>query len=356
MPPDFHAATFSARLLDWFERHGRHDLPWQAGRSAYRVWISEIMLQQTQVATVIPYFERFMARFPDIRVLADAELDEVLHLWTGLGYYARARNLHKAAQQIRDSHDGRFPANFEQVLALPGIGRSTAGAILAQAHEQHFAILDGNVKRVLARYHAVDGWPGEKAVENRLWELAESYTPTRRIRDYTQAIMDLGATVCRRRQPDCPTCPLADGCQARRQGNPHDYPGRKPRKALPVRQTTMLILQNSAGEVLLEQRPPAGIWGGLWSFPECPPQTPPKQWCASQLGLEANELTPRAPLRHTFSHFHLDIQPLCGEIRGAPTRIMEPSKRVWYNTRRPDERGLPAPVKALLQQLATESD
>ncbi|MDR9435579.1 MAG: A/G-specific adenine glycosylase [Thiohalophilus sp.] len=359
MPPEAKPttqATFSGRLLDWFDRCGRHDLPWQAGRSAYRVWVSEIMLQQTQVATVIPYFERFMARFPDIRALADAELDEVLHLWTGLGYYARGRNLHRAAQQIRDQHGGQFPTDFEQVLALPGIGRSTAGAILAQAHEQRFAILDGNVKRVLARYHAVPGWPGEKAVERRLWELAETYTPTDRIRDYTQAIMDLGATICRRRQPDCPACPLAEGCQARRQGNPHDYPGRKPRKALPVRQTTMLILQNSAGEVLLEQRPPAGIWGGLWSFPECPAQTPARQWCAKQLGLETTELAPQPPLRHTFSHYHLDIQPLRGHITAQDSRIMEPSKRVWYNTRRPDERGLPAPVKALLQELAATSD
>jgi len=361
MPPEHppeqsNPALFSQRLLGWFAQYGRHDLPWQQDRSAYRVWISEIMLQQTQVATVIPYFERFMSRFPDIKSLAGAELDEVLHLWTGLGYYARARNLHRAAQQLRDQHGSDFPDDFEQVLALPGIGRSTAGAILAQARDQRFAILDGNVKRVLARYHAVPGWPGEKTVENRLWALAEHYTPTQRVRDYTQAIMDLGATVCRRRQPDCPACPLAEDCQARRQGNPHDYPGRKPRKALPVRQTTMLILQNAAGEVLLEQRPPAGIWGGLWSFPECPPDTPPQQWCASQLGLEAGELTPQAPLRHTFSHFHLDIQPLCGQIEGQLPRIMEPSKRVWYNTRRPDERGLPAPVKSLLQELATASD
>ncbi|MFO8024964.1 A/G-specific adenine glycosylase [Thiohalophilus sp.] len=356
MHPDPDSSPFSDRLLGWFERCGRHDLPWQAQRSPYRVWVSEIMLQQTQVATVIPYFERFVARFPDIRSLADAKPDEVLHLWTGLGYYARARNLHRAAQQIRDQHDSRFPDDFDQVLALPGIGRSTAGAILAQAHEQRFAILDGNVKRVLARYHAVEGWPGEKSVENRLWELAESYTPGHRIRDYTQAIMDLGATLCRRRQPDCPACPLSDGCQARRHGDPHDYPGRKPRKALPVRQTTMLILQNSAGEVLLEQRPPAGIWGGLWSFPECPVQIPARQWCTEQLGLETSELAPQPPLRHSFSHYHLDIQPLRGRITAQNPQIMEPSKRVWYNTRRPDQRGLPAPVKALLQELAATSD
>ncbi|MGD8407681.1 MAG: A/G-specific adenine glycosylase [Thiohalophilus sp.] len=349
-------ARFSRALLKWFARHGRHDLPWQQDRSPYRVWVSEIMLQQTQVATVIPYFERFMARFPGIRELADAGIDEVLHLWTGLGYYARARNLHRAAQQIRDQYQGQFPDDFEAVLALPGIGRSTAGAILAQARDQRFAILDGNVKRVLARYHAIEGWPGEKAVENRLWALAEAYTPNRQVRDYTQAIMDLGATVCRRRQPDCAACPLETGCKAHDQGNPHDYPGRKPRKALPVRQTTMLILQNAQGEVLLEQRPPAGIWGGLWSFPECPPNTPAREWCARQLGVKTGELSPRAPLRHTFSHYHLDIQPLLGRIQGATSTVMEPSKIVWYNTRRPDERGLPAPVKTLLQELAGRPD
>lgn len=347
---------FSLALLNWFDRHGRHDLPWQQNRSLYRVWISEIMLQQTQVTTVIPYFMRFMARFPAIRNLADAHIDEVLHLWTGLGYYARARNLHKAAQQIRDRHNGEFPEQFDNVLALPGIGRSTAGAILAQARDRRFAILDGNVKRVLTRYHAIEGWPGERAVETRLWELAEGYTPQERVRDYTQAIMDLGATLCRRGKPDCPACPLAADCQAYHNGNPGDYPGRKPRKALPVRQTTMLILQNHEGEVLLEQRPPAGIWGGLWSFPECPSDTPPETWCANHLGLVPAALTPQPPLRHTFTHFHLDIQPLLGRIGDKFGRIMEPSKIVWYNTRRPDERGLPAPVKSLLQQLATASN
>jgi len=350
-----HPEQFCPALLTWFDEHGRHDLPWQQDRSPYRVWISEIMLQQTQVATVIPYFERFMSRFPAVTELANAHLDEVLHLWTGLGYYARARNLHRAAQQIRDQHGGRFPETFDEVLALPGIGRSTAGAILAQARDQCFPILDGNVKRVFTRYHAIEGWPGEKAVENRLWDLAEHYTPSQRIRDYTQAIMDLGATICRRGKPNCPLCPLAAGCQAWLDGNPQDYPTRKPRKTLPVRQATMLILQNGQGEVLLEQRPPVGIWGGLWSFPECPPDTSPETWCLNHFGIVPDALTPQPSLRHTFSHFHLDIQPLLGELGEESDRVMEPSKIVWYNTRRPDERGLPAPVKMLLQQLATAS-
>ncbi|UCE89183.1 MAG: A/G-specific adenine glycosylase, partial [Pseudomonadota bacterium] len=208
----------SQQLLAWFDAHGRHDLPWQHPRTPYRVWVSEIMLQQTQVTTVIPYFERFMARFPNVTALADASLDEVLHQWTGLGYYARARNLHKAAGAMRDHHGGEFPVDFEQVLALPGIGRSTAGAILAQSHDQRHAILDGNVKRVLTRLHAIDGWPGQTTVEKQLWVLAERYTPAARCADYTQAIMDLGATVCRRSRPACEACPVSDDCVARREG------------------------------------------------------------------------------------------------------------------------------------------
>ena len=242
---------FHRRLLHWFRHHGRHDLPWQSPRDAYRVWVSEIMLQQTQVATVIPYFERFMARFPDLASLASADLDQVLHLWTGLGYYARARNLHRAAGVIVAEHGGRFPTDFEAVLALPGIGRSTAGAILAQACDQRHAILDGNVRRVLARHRAIEGWPGQKAVENTLWALAEELTPAEDVADYTQAIMDLGATVCTRSQPRCAACPLAEDCQARAAGRQADFPGRRPRKALPERHTRMLLLRDAEGQVLL---------------------------------------------------------------------------------------------------------
>ena len=340
----------SDHLLAWFDRYGRHDLPWQQPRSLYRVWVSEIMLQQTQVSTVIPYFERFMQRFPDIRSLADAKQDEVLHLWTGLGYYARARNLHKAAQQIRDQHQGKFPEDYEAVLALPGIGRSTAGAILAQALDQRHAILDGNVKRVLARYHAIAGWPGTKAVENRLWGLAEAAIPQQRLADYTQAIMDLGATVCSRK-PVCDICPLNNACQAYADGNPADYPAPRPHKTLPVRETRMLILRNAKGLLLLEQRPPAGIWGGLWSLPECPIKMNPSEFCQTDLGLELHEAENGPQLRHTFSHFHLDIRTLLARASVGKPAIMEGRPQVWYNCRRPDARGLPAPVKTLLEEL-----
>ena len=340
----------SDRLLAWFDQHGRHDLPWQQPRSLYRVWISEIMLQQTQASTVIPYFKRFMQRFPDIRSLADASQDEVLHLWTGLGYYARARNLHKAAQQIRDQHQGRFPEDFDAVLALPGIGRSTAGAILAQALDQRHAILDGNVKRVLSRYHAIAGWPGTRAVENQLWKLAEAATPQQRLADYTQAIMDLGATICGRK-PDCAECPLMESCQACGEGDPRAYPTPRPRKTLPVRETRMLILRNSKGQLLLEQRPPAGIWGGLWTLPECPVELDPAEFCQTNLGLELYEAEAGPCLRHTFSHFHLDITTLLARVSPVNQAIMEGRPQVWYNSRRPDVRGLPAPVKTLLEGL-----
>jgi A/G-specific adenine glycosylase len=348
-------ALNSDLLLAWFDRHGRHNLPWQHPRTTYRVWVSEIMLQQTQVSTVIPYFERFMARFPDITSLANASQDEVLHLWTGLGYYARARNLHQAAQRIRDEHRGRFPQEFDSVLALPGIGRSTAGAILAQALDQDYAILDGNVKRVLTRYHAISGWPGSKAVENRLWELAEAATPQQRVADYTQAIMDLGATMCSR-TPDCAVCPLMESCQAYAQGDPRAYPTPKPRKTLPVRETTMLMLQNPEGLLLLEQRPPAGIWGGLWSLPECPPNTDPAEFCQSTLGLVMQKAETGSRLRHTFSHFHLDITPLRARVVPSDQTVMEGRPQVWYNCRQPDVRGLPAPVKTLLENLSNQPE
>jgi len=265
-------------LLAWFDTHGRHDLPWQHPRTPYRVWISEIMLQQTQVSTVVPYFERFLQRFPDVHSLAAAAQDDVLALWSGLGYYARARNLHRAAQHIVERHDGKFPTTLEAWLALPGIGRSTAGAILAQAFEQRQPILDGNVRRVLARYHAIDGWPGDRAVQDQLWKRAEAATPHRRIADYTQAIMDLGATVCTR-TPRCNQCPLSTGCGAHRLGRTADFPGRRPRKTLPVRLTAMLVLRDENGRILLVRRPPTGIWGGLWSLPECGIHTPVPVHC-----------------------------------------------------------------------------
>ena len=342
---------FSQRLLHWHQKHGRHDLPWQQNRSLYRVWISEIMLQQTQVVTVIPYFERFMARFPDIPSLADASQDEVLHLWTGLGYYARARNLHKAAQTLRDEYKNQFPEEFDAVLALPGIGRSTAGAILAQALGQQHVILDGNVKRVLTRLYAIEGWPGTKAIENQLWALAESLTPEENLTDYTQAIMDLGATACARK-PDCSACPVTELCTAYQQENVTDYPTPKKRKTLPVKATQMLLLHNEAGEMLLQQRPPSGIWGGLWSLPEYPASNDKsiEQWCEQHLGLIIDNYKMLPVFRHTFSHFHLDITPISAQVKSPANHVMEASNRVWYNTQRPGSLGLPAPVLKILNQ------
>jgi len=339
--------TFSKKLLNWYQQYGRHDLPWQQDRSLYRVWVSEIMLQQTQVATVIPYFERFMARFPDTRVLADAEQDEVLHLWTGLGYYARARNLHKAAQIIRDEYGNQFPQDFDAVLALPGIGRSTAGAILAQALNQRHIILDGNVKRVLTRLFAIEGWPGKKEVENKLWEIAESLTPKQQLTDYTQAIMDLGATVCARKS-SCPDCPVIDLCEAHRQDQVSSYPTPKKRKALPVKETQMLILQNAEGNILLQQRPPSGIWGGLWSLPECSGENIEK-WCQQKLGLLIGKAIMKPVFRHTFSHFHLDITPIHIKVKALTNQVMEADRGLWYNTQQPESLGLPAPVVNILK-------
>jgi len=342
--------SFSSQLLTWYSKHGRHDLPWQQNRSLYRVWVSEIMLQQTQVVTVIPYFERFMARFPSIQALADASQDDVLHLWTGLGYYARARNLHKAAQLVRDNYKNLFPENFDEVLALPGIGRSTAGAILAQALGQRHVILDGNVKRVLTRLYAIEGWPGKKTIENQLWELAESLTPEKNLTDYTQAIMDLGATACARK-PTCTTCPVTELCRAHEQGSMADYPTPKKRKTLPVKATQMLILQNENGDVLLQQRPPSGIWGGLWSLPEYDNATDNiEQWCQQQLGLLIDELEIQPVFRHTFSHFHLDITPIACRLKSPANHVMEAGNRVWYNTQQPESLGLPAPVVKILMR------
>jgi A/G-specific adenine glycosylase len=344
--------SFSDHVLDWYDRHGRKDLPWQRDRSPYRVWVSEVMLQQTQVATVIPYFERFLARFPDCIALADADPDAVLHLWSGLGYYARARNLHQAARVVRDEHAGVFPTDFASVLALPGIGRSTAGAILAQACDRRHAILDGNVKRVLTRYHTVAGWPGEAAVSERLWDYAESHTPALRVADYTQAMMDLGATVCTRARPRCGECPLAGDCAAYAAGTVRDYPASKPRRELPVRVTHMLLVRNGAGEVLLQQRPPSGIWGGLWSFPEAATAAAVGDWCERALGQRAGSMQAWPALRHSFSHFHLDITPWLvdlGDNRAAA--VMEGPPAVWYNTRTSDPRGLAAPVLRLLERL-----
>jgi A/G-specific adenine glycosylase len=352
--------TFAKRVLNWFDQHGRKDLPWQCDTSPYRVWVSEIMLQQTQVKTVIPYFERFMAVFPDVRTLALAPEDEVLHLWTGLGYYARARNLHKAAKRIADEADGAFPETLEGLCELPGIGRSTAGAILSIACGQRASILDGNVKRVLARYKRVAGWPGQSAVHQKLWDIAEQFTPAQRSADYTQAMMDLGATVCTRSSPNCAHCPLADDCQALTHGDQRDYPGKKPRKVLPVKSTCFLIVRsaaagsnNAAGtDIWLEKRPANGIWGGLWCFPEIDQPTIAKTRCLDLCGTEPVAVEVKTTFRHTFSHYHLDITPVVAELDASPLTVMEGSRQLWYDLRHPPQIGLAAPVATLLTKLA----
>lgn len=339
--------SFSDRLLSWFDQHGRKDLPWQQDINPYRVWVSEIMLQQTQVTTVIPYYRRFMARFPNVEALGAASTDEVLALWTGLGYYARARNLHKAAHVIAAEYRGRFPATLDDIQALPGVGRSTAGAIFSIACGGRAPILDGNVKRVLTRHAALPGWPGLKEVENSLWDLAEELTPHQRVADYTQAIMDLGATLCTRSKPSCEHCPVSADCQANAQSTQAEFPGKKPKKAIPERNTTMLLLENPDGEILLEQRPSQGIWGGLWSLPEITTNESLTDYL-NEKWPGTHNIQQWAPLRHTFSHFHLDIHPVHVRLTAAPNAVMEGSQQLWYNGHPQQKIGLAAPVKKLL--------
>src|SRR5690554_1538719 len=317
----------------------------------YRVWVSEIMLQQTQVATVIPYYQRFMQVLPDVQALAAAPSDEVLHLWTGLGYYSRARNLHRTAQIVVSEHGGEFPASVEGLQALPGIGRSTAGAIASLSMGLRAPILDGNVKRVLARYHAVEGWPGEKAVHDRLWQIAERYTPQQRFNHYTQAMMDLGATLCTRSKPSCLLCPLQAHCEARALNLADRLPSPRPKKVLPVKQTLMLLIRNEEGEILLQQRPPSGIWGGLWSLPE----VADLRDAPATLGITLDDVATQVlePLRHTFSHYHLDITPARVALKDPTNSVMEGPPALWYNVDQPANIGLAAPVKRLLERYAS---
>lgn len=345
---------FAQAILTWYASYGRKNLPWQQNKTLYRVWLSEIMLQQTQVSTVIPYFERFTARFPDINSLATASQDEVLHLWTGLGYYARARNLHKTAQIIADQYHGEFPSDLAIVNSLPGIGRSTAGAILSSVLKQPHPILDGNVKRTLARCFAVEGWPGRKPVENQLWQLAEQHTPAQEVDNYNQAMMDIGATVCSRSKPKCSLCPVESFCAAKRLGRQSDFPGKKPKKTMPVRQTWFAILYHE-NQVWLEQRPQSGLWGGLYCFPQH--ESADIQLQLDQRQIDDNSVISHTQLiafRHTFSHYHLDITPVLVKLSKQPELIMDAGQGLWYNLSQPQTIGLAAPVKQLIETLPAE--
>lgn len=340
------AQLISDAILDWYDIHGRKSLPWQQERTAYRVWLSEVMLQQTQVATVIPYFERFTARFPTVASLAQGDIDEVLHLWTGLGYYARARNLHKCAQTIVSDHQGVFPYDPVALEALPGIGRSTAAAIVAQSYNERAAILDGNVKRLLARLHCVPGWPGQGRTLKVLWQLAEHYTPQARCQAYTQAVMDMGAMVCTRRNPDCDSCPVATWCAARMTASQHDFPNSKPRKTNPTRKSTLFLLQRPDGGCLLLQRAPTGIWGGLWSLPDADET----ERILGSLPLDYDV----RKLEHKFSHFTLDAEiRTCvlndKRLRELEEKVFDAGHR-WYRPDQPDSIGLPGPIYKLLHR------
>ncbi|MEN6628386.1 MAG: A/G-specific adenine glycosylase [Sulfuricella sp.] len=336
---------FASRLIEWQKHHGRHGLPWQQSRDPYAVWLSEIMLQQTQVGSVIPYYQKFMLRFPDIAALAAAPLDDVLAHWSGLGYYARGRNLHRAAQAIMAQHGGIFPDEFEAVVALPGIGRSTAAAILAFAFGQRRAILDGNVKRVLARCFGIAGYPGAKAVENRLWQKAESLLPDSGIGIYTQALMDLGATVCSRK-PVCADCPVAAACVAHNQGTVAELPTPRPRKPVPQKEIAMMILLHR-GEVFLEKRPPVGIWGGMWSFPEA--EVADEDYL-HRFCMEGKAGMPLPEMQHTFTHCRLRIVPRVFELTAAPAAMREPGG-AWISPHDALQVAVPKPVRDLLKGL-----
>jgi len=333
----------AAPLIAWHERAGRHDLPWQVDPTPYRVWVSEVMLQQTQVAAVIPYFQRFMARFPDVRTLAAAPADEVLHHWSGLGYYARARNLQRAAQLIVEQHGGELPLDYASVAGLPGVGRSTAGAILALSRGESHPILDGNVRRVLSRLFAVPGRTGERDFENELWRISAEQTPAQRAAQYTQAIMDLGATLCTRRQPRCDHCPLAAACMAHAAGQEQSYPAPKKPLKRRARETWMVFARRADGSVHLVQRPPSGVWGGLWSPPEFATRADAERALDCSAGLSEGE-----PLMHAFTHFDLRIRPLWANVPGAPG-VAEQGTGLWYNAARPALIGLPTPVAELLK-------
>jgi A/G-specific adenine glycosylase len=354
----FAPSHFTERLLAWFEVHGRHQLPWQVNPTPYRVWISEVMLQQTQVATVIPYYERFMARFPDVQALAAAPLDEVLHLWTGLGYYARARNSRACAQALVAHHGGEFPLEIEAVMALPGIGKSTAGAILALSRGMRHPILDGNVKRVLSRVFGIAGDPGSAAVIAELWAQSDACTPTVRVGEYTQAIMDLGATVCSRTNPACTVCPMSSDCIAALEGRQEELPGRKMKRLRGSREATLLIAEtgkDGAVSVLVERRPAAGLWGGLWSPPQFESEFAALDWCRREIGEPQISSQRLSPIHHAFTHFDLLLKPLRVRCRST-MGVQEGDDRLWYRLGDPPRVGLPQPILKLFERLRLGGD
>lgn len=336
-------------LLKWYDKHGRQDLPWRFAISPYRVWLSEIMLQQTQVITVIEYFKKFIIAFPTVSDLANADEDAVLHLWSGLGYYSRARNLHKTAKIIRDQYKGQFPDSVAELTTLPGIGRSTAGAIAAIAFNLPAPILDGNVKRVLARFLALSEPPNTANALKLLWNNAEKFTPKKRAADYTQAIMDLGATLCTRSKPKCELCPIQKDCRAQQLQITHELPVKKTKKILPQKSTLMLIIKNQHNEILLEKRPPVGIWGGLWCLPVCEPHQNAADFCRDEFALQVDLMEELTPFRHTFSHYHLDIFPMVLQVTAVACQLRETKPLIWYNLKKPKNLGFAAPIKKLLE-------
>ncbi len=352
---------FAQKLLRWYDQQGRKNLPWQQDINAYRVWVSEIMLQQTQVKTVIPYYQRFMQRFPDVQTLAEADLDSVLKHWSGLGYYARARNLYKAAKQLCDEFSGVFPADLEALQSLPGIGRSTAAAILSIAYGQKQAILDGNVKRVLSRVFAIEGWSGKASVLREMWSVAERLVPEKRNAAYTQAIMDLGASCCTRSKPQCERCPFEADCLAFQKGDIEKYPAKKPQKARPERFAVMLIMQNHKKEIFMQKRPPTGIWGGLWCFPQFDNEALAEAWLSEHFMQSLQDAKRLPAFVHVFSHFSLSIQPIVLNLKKSSTnhilkshmnnRVMETDEILWYNMDDEFEGGLATPVQSLLNKL-----
>lgn len=343
---------FSQSILEWFDVYGRKNLPWQINKTPYRVWVSEIMLQQTQVTTVIGYYNRFMSRFASIEELAKAEEDEVLGYWAGLGYYARARNLHKTAKLIVSEYNGLFPCSQDEIESLPGIGRSTAGAILSLSLNKRAAILDGNVKRVLARFHGIEGWTGHQSVAKELWYWAELYTPQKRFSDYTQAMMDLGATLCTRSKPNCLECPISSTCRAFNEDRTKTLPTSKPKKALPTKHCWLLHIENKHKELYIEKRPPSGIWGSLWSLPEASHNLDESEivhHCRENLFIECSVSSYGNSFKHTFSHYHLVLHPIKLDYINSIPNVRELTQSRWLKGAH--QLGLPAPIKVYVDSM-----